>query len=169
MSEATSSKGGLITAGGAAVPLAGVRVEAEVFGLFARVEVTQRFVNREAVPIEAVYTFPLDEGAAVCRFEAVIDDTLVVGQIKEREAAFDTYDQAIASGHGAYLIDQDRPDVFTASIGNLPGGKEVLVRLVYVTGLQVEGTAVRFVVPTTVSPRYAPTEDRLTRGVSVAE
>ena len=169
MNEATSSKGGLITAGGAAVPLAGVRVEAEVFGLFARVEVTQRFVNREAVPIEAVYTFPLDEGAAVCRFEAVVDDTLVVGQIKERDAAFNTYDEAIASGHGAYLIDQDRPDVFTASIGNLPGGKEVLVRLVYVTGLQVEGTAVRFVVPTTVSPRYAPAADRLTRGVSVAE
>jgi Ca-activated chloride channel family protein len=169
MSEARGSQSGLIAASGAAVPLAGVGVKAEMFGLFARVEVTQRFINREAVPIEAVYTFPLDEGAAVCAFEAVIDDTLVVGEIKERDAAFDAYDSAIAAGHGAYLIDRERPDVFTASIGNLPAGKEVLVRLVYVTALQVEGTAVRFVLPTTISPRYAPAEDRLTRGGAVAE
>jgi len=169
MSQASSAKGGLISAGGTVVPLVGVRVEADVFGLFAKIEVTQRFLNRESTPIEAVYTFPLDEGAAVCRFEAVIDDMLVIGQIEERDAAFRAYDEAIASGHGAYLIDQDRPDIFTASIGNLPAGKEVLVRLVYVTALQLEGTAVRFVVPTTISPRYAPAEDRLVRGASVAE
>ena len=31
--------------------------------------VAQRYVNRESTPIEAVYGFPLDEGAAVCGFE----------------------------------------------------------------------------------------------------
>ena len=48
----------------------------------ARVTVSQRYVNRESHPIEAVYLFPLDEGAAVCGFEAVIDGTLVVGEVK---------------------------------------------------------------------------------------
>ncbi len=59
------------------MPLAGVSVVADIVNLCARVTVTQRFVNREATPIEAVYLFPLDEGAAVCGFEALIDGALV--------------------------------------------------------------------------------------------
>ena len=86
-------------------------------------------------PIEATYVFPLDEGAAVCGFEAVIDGTLVVGEVKEREEAFRMYDDAIERGDGAFLLDEERPDVFQASIGNLPPGKEVLVKLTYVTEL----------------------------------
>ena len=106
------------------VPLAGVSIEAEITTLCARVAVTQRYVNRESTPIEAIYVFPLDEGAAVCGFEAIIDGTLVVGEVKEREEAFRMYDDAIERGDGAFLLDEERPDVFQASIGNLPPGKE---------------------------------------------
>ena len=82
-----------------------------------------------------MYLFPLDEGAAVCGFEAIIDGTLVVGEVKEREKAFSDYDEAIERGDGAFLLDEERPDVFQASIGNLPPGKEVLVKITYVTEL----------------------------------
>ena len=100
----------------------------------------------------------LDEGAAVCGFEAVIDGTLVVGEVKEREDAFRMYDDAMERGDGVYLLDEERPDVFQASVGNLPPGKEVLLRLTYVTELAVAGNGLRFTIPTTVSPRYAPVE-----------
>src|SRR6185503_10186070 len=152
-------RGGLFTKDEAPVPLAGVAIDAEVSTLCARVTVTQRYVNREAKPIEAVYVFPLDEGAAVCGFEAIIDGTLVIGEVHEREAAFEMYDDAIQKGHGAYLLEEERPDVFQASVGNLPPGKEVLLRLTYVTELSIAGSAVRFAIPTTVSPRYAPAGD----------
>jgi Ca-activated chloride channel family protein len=118
-------------------------------------------VNREATPIEAIYVFPLDEGAAVCGFEAIVDGTLVIGEVKEREEAFRLYDEAMERGDGAFLLDEERPDVFQASVGNLPPGKEVLLKLVYVSELTVEGSALRFSIPTTVSPRYAPPEDRV--------
>lgn len=142
------------------VPLRGVSIEAEISGFCARVSVAQRYVNTEDKPIEAVYVFPLDEGAAVCGFEAVLDGTLVVGEVQEREKAFEIYDEAIQDGHGAFLLDEERPDVFQASVGNLLPGKEALVRLTYVTELSFEGGRVRFSVPTTVSPRYAPDADR---------
>lgn len=148
----------------AAVPLAGVAIEAEISGLCARVAVAHRYVNCETTPIEAVYVFPLDEGAAVSGFEAIVDGTLVVGEVQERERAFETYDEAIELGHGAFLLDEERPDVFQASIGNLPPGKEVLVRLTYVTELPVDEGRLRFTIPTTVSPRYAPAEDRVGPG-----
>lgn len=152
-------KTGLL-AKGQPVPLLGVSVEAEVKDFASRVVMTQRYRNAESQPIEAVYVFPLEEGAAVCGFEAVIDSVHVVGEVKEREKAFETYDDALAAGHGAYLLDQERPDVFTASIGNVPPGQEVLVKVTYVAELTVEGDDLRFALPTTVSPRYAPEEDR---------
>ena len=161
--QATAVKAGLLTKGAAPVPLVGVSVDAAISTFCARVTVTQRYVNRESHPIEAVYVFPLDEGAAVCGFEAIVDGTLVVGEVKEREEAFRMYDDAIEQGHGAFLLDEERPDVFQASVGNLPPGKEVLLKLTYVTELSVSGSGLRFSIPTTVSPRYAPAEDQ--RGV----
>jgi len=169
MPEPTTVLHGGLRAGEAPVPLLGVSIAAKVRDLGSRVTISQRYVNREDRPIEAVYVFPLDEGAAVCAFEAVIDGVRVVARAKEREEAFADYDDAMAAGHGAYLLDQERPDVFTASIGNLPPGREVLVRVSYVAELAIEGDDVRFVLPTTVSPRYAPAEDRTGVGRTPAE
>lgn len=152
-------KAGLI-ANGVAVPLDGVSVEAQVTPFTARVTMSQRYTNRETQPVEAVYVFPVDEGAAVCGFEAVVAGVHYVGEVLEREAAFARYDSAMEEGHGAYLLDEERPDVFVASLGNIPPGGHVLLRLTYVTEVPLEGGALRFTVPTTVSPRYAPSEDR---------
>ncbi len=143
-----------------AVPLTGVSIEGEINGFCARVAVAHRYVNRETTPIEAVYVFPLSEGAAICGFEAVVDGTLVVGEVQEREKAFETYDEAMEQGHGAFLLDEERPDIFQASVGNLLPGKEVLVRLTYVIELTIDAGRARFTIPTTVSPRYAPAPDR---------
>jgi Ca-activated chloride channel family protein len=152
-----------LQAGGSAVPLLGVSVEAELKGFAARVTLSQRYRNDGETPLEATYVFPLDEAAAVCGFEAIVDGKVITGKVLEREKAFEVYDEAISAGHGAYLLDEERPDVFTASIGNLPPGKEVVVRLTTVSELRAEGDGLRFTLPTTVSPRYAPAEDR--RGV----
>ncbi len=162
--QLTAPRAGLFTKQHVPVPLDGVSIEAEISTFCVRVVITQRFVNREATPIEAVYVFPLDEGAAVCGFEAIIDGTLVVGEVKERDEAFNMYDEAMEKGHGAYLLDEERPDVFQASVGNLPPGKEVLLKLAYVTELTVAGSGLRFSIPTTVSPRYAPAADQVGLG-----
>jgi Ca-activated chloride channel family protein len=154
---------------GEPIPLEGVSVEATIKDFCSRVTLTQRYRNQEAKPVEAVYVFPLEDGAAVCGFEALIDDVHVVGEDQEREKAFETYDEALAQGHGAYLLDQEKPDVFTASIGNIPPGKEVLVKVTYVAELTLEGDDIRFALPTTVSPRYAPAKDQIGIGRSPAE
>ncbi len=146
---------GLMTQG-AQVPLQGVHIHARLEGLCSRITVSQRYRNLESVDVEAVYIFPLEEGSAVSGFEAQIGDRRVVGQVKEREEAFEAYDDAMAEGHGAFLLDQERPNVFTASVGNLKPNQEVIVRLTYVAVLNHEGSAVRLMLPTTVSPRYTP-------------
>ena len=138
------------------VPLAGVHVRGELAGPCARVAVTQRYVNREKKPVEAIYVFPLPEGAAVCGFEAVVGGRVVRGVVEEREKAFATYDDAVAAGHGAFLLEQERPNIFTASVGNLRPGEAADVRITYVELTPREGDAWRWTVPTSVSPRYIP-------------
>src|SRR6516225_1758337 len=159
--RSTLARSGLFTTQGSSVPLSGVTIATDISNFCARVSVIQRYVNRESTPIEAVYVFPLEEGAAVCGFEAIIDGTLVIGEVKERDEAFRMYDDAIERGDGAFLLDEERPDVFQASVGNLPPGKEALLKLTYVAELAVEDGALRFSLPTTVSPRYAPVQDRV--------
>lgn len=51
--------------------------------------------------VRAVYSRKLQ--FSVCAFRAEIDDKVIEGQIKEKQKAKDTYDDAIASGHGALL------------------------------------------------------------------
>lgn len=149
---------------GFAVPLVGVEVAAEVRGAASRVRLTQRYRNDEAQPIEAVYVFPLDEGAALCGFEATVGERHIVGRIAERDDAFEQYDDALMAGHGAFLLDQERPNVFTASVGNLPPGAEAAITLTYVAELAREGDALRFLLPTTVAPRYVPLDHEVEIG-----
>ena len=74
-----------------------------------QVIVLQSYKNHSNTTIEAKYVFPLDDEAAVCGFEAFINDKHVVGVVKEKEEAKQEYRRAIAAGHGAYLMDEEAP------------------------------------------------------------
>ena len=169
MEQTLTAPSGLLSTEGTPVPLVGVSAKAEIRDYACRVVVSQRFRNDESQPIEAVYKFPLDEGSAVCGFEVEIDGRLIKGRVEEREKAFEAYDEAMSAGHGAYLLDEERADVFTASVGNLPPGKEAILRLTTVAELPLEGDAIRFTLPTTIAPRYAPVTDRTGVGETEAE
>jgi Ca-activated chloride channel homolog len=150
------SKSGLFTVEGAPIPLRGVEVEGEVLGAHARVRVRQRYVCVEARPIEAVYTFPLPSSATLVGFAMTCGGRRLDGVVKEREQAFRDYDDAVTSGHGAALLEQERPNVFTASVGNLLPNEETLVEIEYLERLRADEGALRWMIPTLVAPRYIP-------------
>lgn len=147
---------GLCAAHGTAVPLRGVDVTGELLGAHARVAVRQRYLHTEAAPIEAVYTFPLPVGAALVGFSMTVAGRRIDAVVREREAAFRAYDAAVVAGHGAALLEKQRDDVFTATVGNLLPGEAVEVELVYLQRLRADEGALRWVIPTLVAPRYIP-------------
>ena len=136
------------------VALRGVRLLARLAGMSQRVTIEQTFVNLEARPIEAVYTFPLPESAAVCGFEVVTADRTLVGTVEEAEQATEQYEAAVSEGHGGFLMEQDRPDVFTVRVGNLKPRQAATIRLTYVCPLERVDKQIRVAFPTTVAPRY---------------
>jgi Ca-activated chloride channel homolog len=160
---------GLYTRDGAQVPLQGVEVTGELLGGHARVRVRQRYRNAERRPVEAVYVFPLPSDGTLTAFSMECNGRRVHGVVKEREEAFRAYDDAIAAGHGAALLDQERPNVFTAQVGNLLPDEETLVEVEFLQAIQVEEGSVRWMLPTLVAPRYipgAPQGDRTAHGVA---
>ena len=104
----------------------------------------------------------------MCGFEATIDGRRVVGHVEEREKAFSPVRRGDGGrATGPICWTRSRPDIFTVSVGNVPPGKEVVLRITTVSELALEGDAIRFTLPTTISPRYAPAEDL--QGVGIPE
>lgn len=137
------------------IALRGVLVESRLEGLCQRTVVSQTFINLESVAIEAIYTFPLPSGAAVCGFEIVLSDRVLTGTIDEAEKAIEKYEKAVAEGDGAFIAESNRPDVFTTRVGNMKPKQAVTIRLTYVSQLTVNERVIRVAYPTTLAPRYA--------------
>ncbi|XP_040853783.1 protein mono-ADP-ribosyltransferase PARP4-like [Ochotona curzoniae] len=148
----SSTQAGLQDTSGNLIPLENVHVKGRIIDFVAQVVFFQTYTNQSHVPIEAKYIFPLDDKAAVCGFEAFINGKHIVGEIKEKEEAQREYREAISQGHGAYLMDQDAPDVFTVSVGNLPPAAKVLIKITYITELTLQGPVAVFFMPATVAP-----------------
>ncbi|XP_041910044.1 protein mono-ADP-ribosyltransferase PARP4 isoform X2 [Arvicola amphibius] len=148
----TNVKAGLQDKSANSVPLDSVHIKGRIIDFVAQIIVFQTYTNQSHVPIEAKYIFPLDDKAAVCGFEAFINGKHIVGEIKEKEEAQQKYREAVNQGHGAYLMDQDTPDVFTVSVGNLPPRAKVLIKITYITELTFQSPVAVFFMPATVAP-----------------
>ncbi|CAF3278735.1 unnamed protein product [Rotaria sp. Silwood2] len=141
------------------VPLRNVSVEAWIHTFAADITLTQTFINLEDKPIEAIYVFPIEENAAVYALTAEIDDRLIIAEIKKKEVAETEYNEAITHGQTATLLRQSEKtmDTFIINVGALPPGKECRIIIRYVTELDlIDGKSIRFVVPSTIAPRYNP-------------
>lgn len=151
-------EGSLHIRGGEArlLPLKHTAVRAEISGFVSEVSVTQVFVNRSTGPIEAVYVFPLPQNAAVTEMTLEAGGRKIKGAIKKRQEAREVYDNARAAGHTAALLEQERPDIFTQSVANIPPGGEIKVSLEYNQDLYYDKGVYTFVFPMTIGPRYIP-------------
>ena len=153
--EPDGGLGALVTSRGN-LPLDAVDVRAAIAGLSASVELTQGFRNPFDVPLEATYIFPMPDRAAVTAMRMESAGHVVAGVLKERLQARADYDQAIAQGQRAAIAEEDRPDVFTMRVGNIPPGERVTVRLTLAQPLPYQDGEVTFRFPLVVAPRYIP-------------
>lgn len=112
-----------------------------------KVTIYQEYENTSQVPIEAEYLFPLNDQATVCGFEAFIADKHIIGVCKEKEIAHREYREAIEQGKGAYLIDQETSEIFKVKVGNLPANSRCVIKITYLTELDVQNEQIYFRLP----------------------
>jgi Ca-activated chloride channel family protein len=138
------------------VPLKHTGVKTEISGFVARIEVTQEFQNVLPDAVEAIYVFPLPHDSAVDGMTMTVGEREIRAVIKEREEARKIYEQARNAGHTAALLDQERPNIFTQSVTNIPPGGTVEIKLSVIELLKYEAGVYEFAFPLVVGPRYIP-------------
>ncbi|ETW23795.1 VIT domain-containing protein [Mycobacterium gastri] len=146
--------GELSSADGRRLPLKAISVDTVLVGMTATSTVRQRFANTGTTSIEATYVFPLPARAGVTDFVADLAGRRVVGVLKERAQARTDYEQALAAGQRAAIVEEDRSDVFSVRVGNLGPGEEATVEMRLTGPLAFEDGEATFRFPLVVAPRY---------------
>lgn len=134
--------------------LEAVSLKAVLDDLLAQVEVRQVFTNRESGPIEATYTFPVARGATLLSFTAKLGARELVGRILPAPQAEDSYEEAVADGDAAILLQEASPGLYTVNIGNLLPGETAALTYRYAQLQYWQSGTLRFALPTVVAPHY---------------
>lgn len=142
--------------GGVPLPLLAMRVELQVTGDLLHGVVTQEFANDLGVAVNVRYSFPLPERAAVHAMELRVGPRTIVAEAREREQARATFEAARREGRKAALVEQQRPNLFTARAANVSAGERVGVRLEYIEELRHVDGRFSFAFPLTFTPRFSP-------------
>src|SRR5262245_5726714 len=140
----------------APAPLVRTDVELWVTGIVARATVRQEFTNPSEDWAEALYVFPLPEDAAVDHLRMWVADRVVDGVIQERAAAKATYEQAKREGKRTSLVEQERPNIFTTSVANIPPGAAIAIEIQYQHVVRYDAGRFWLRFPMVVGPRYVP-------------
>lgn len=168
-SQAGDVGGRLVATDGRTLPLRSTELAAEAGGGIARVVLTQRFINPHAVPLTVEYLLPLPSDAAVSGFSFILGERRVVGEIDRKAHARARFEQALADGHSAALLEQTRSSVFTQTIGNVPPGVEIIAEVLVDQPLRwLDEGAWEWRFPTVVSPRYMGAAGRVVDAASLA-
>lgn len=149
-----SKASGLFGVDGEEIALTDVEVSASLRDLLAEVSITQSYVNKEKTNIEAVYTFPLPLDAVLLGMNVSIGNRLLKGVVIEKQEAQDGYEKALEEGDAAVMLEETEPGLYTMNVGNLLPGEKASISLSYSMIYRWSGDQLRFMLPTTISPRY---------------
>lgn len=137
-------------------PLVKTDVVMDIAGPIIRTRLSQTFENTSDQWVEGIYVFPLPENAAVDHLRMVIGGRLIEGQIKEKKQAKKIYEQAKSEGKKASLVEQERPNLFTASVANIGPHEKVAIQIEYQDKASIKSGVFSTRFPMTVAPRYSP-------------
>lgn len=136
------------------LPLKSTKVDVNIAGVIADVEVKQTYSNTGKTPIEAIYIFPASTRAAVYKMVMKVNEREIIAIVEEKQTARNMYEEAKQQGKTASLLEQQRPNVFQMNVANIVPGATVEVTLSYTELLIPTNGLYQFVYPTVVGPRY---------------
>ena len=134
--------------------LKGVVVRGKLNGILVSVEVEQRYWNPLPYNIEAVYTFPLPIGAVLLGMEIEIAGKKLAAAVVEKTSAEQLYEEAITDGDTAVMVQDTGNGLYTMNVGNLLANETAVIRFRFALPLVWHGDRLRFVLPTSIAPRY---------------
>lgn len=142
----------------ALLPMVRSDYSVDIRGDLATVSIEQTFENPSDSVLDAVYQIPMSENAAVYEMIMQVGDRRIRAEVREKEEARETFEQARSEGRAAALLEQQRANLFTQRIANLMPNQPVRVTIRYVENVEKIDGRYQMVVPLVVGPRYEPAD-----------
>jgi Ca-activated chloride channel family protein len=156
------SGGRLVASDGRTLPLRGLAIRGEAQGGLARTALRQRFVNPYAEPLRVTYLVPLPSDGALAGYAFQIGARRIVGEVDRIAAARERFEAALVDGHTAGLVEQQRANLFTLELGNVPPHTEIVAELTIDQPLGwLDPGLWEWRFPTVVAPRYLGADGRV--------
>jgi Ca-activated chloride channel family protein len=141
---------GLMTPTGSNLPTLEIRqhhVDVVIEDGYAITTVEQIFANPHGSDLEAVYSFPVPEKAAVGEFTYWIDGSPVTGEVLEKQQAREIYQQEKQAGRETALTEQDSYKTFDIAVYPVRAGQDVRISLTYIQPVHIDSSIGRYVYP----------------------
>ncbi|TWT87485.1 Vault protein inter-alpha-trypsin [Pseudobythopirellula maris] len=110
-------------------------------------EVEQVFLNTENRAVEALYVFPVPEGASVANFSMWIGGKEMVGEVVEKQRAREIYESYKATRTDPGLLEQKDYKTFEMRIFPIAAGAEQRVRISYYQELGFDADRATYTYP----------------------
>lgn len=150
LSTVSANAAGLLSPVSANLPDLAIKehhVEVTIQDGYAITEVEQVFANPNNLALDAIYSFPVPEKAAVGEFTYWINNQPVTGEVIAKQQARQIYEEEKTAGHKTALVEQDSYKTFDISVAAVQPQTDVRVRLVYVQPTHVDSGIGRYVYP----------------------
>ncbi len=145
-----------LTTGDTDFPVIAMDIKGDVDGNGVIWSIDATFENPLDAPAEAVFTIPLPVQGAVTGMTMKIGDREITADIREREAARTEYEEAKEQGHSAALVEQERAEIFTITVGNIHPGEEISVVIEVHDRVAIDERQATLRFPTMIKKRFVP-------------
>lgn len=145
-----SYSAGLLKPSNSALPDLQIRehhVEVTIENGYVVTSVEQVFFNPNDSDLEAIYSFPVPESAAVGEFTYWIDGKAVIAEVIEKQKAREIYEIEKSAGRQTAIVEQDSFKTFDISVYPVRASDKVRIRLVYLQSAHLDLGIGRYVYP----------------------
>src|SRR6516164_2986637 len=143
------------------LPLKAIECRFDASGAAVDVQIDQIFHQSAGRPLDVTYSFPLPSKAAAYRCEMIVNGRTIRAKVMEQEAAREIARQKKAEGRRTTLVEMERENLFTLSLGNVQPGDIIVIRFAYVEELDAWNDELALQNPFNPGVRYVPGEPLL--------
>ena len=129
-----------------------VNIKGNLCGEFAEYTIDHVYENKGSNDVEAIYTFPVPEGAVISGFEAVLGGRTIKGLIQDKEEANKIYENFKNNDNNFFVMEEFRDNIIRIVIGKIIHNEIVQIKVSYIEELSYENRNLKLIIPTIVTP-----------------
>lgn len=139
---------------GVAVPLIYRMIHTQISDYSAVVTEKLLYCNKRKDDVEAEFRFPSKNYSLFNVSYQIGTDPKIMMKVEDKKSAEQKYDDAVSSGHQAYLASNVEDKVYSIKIGRLKEDEPVTIEFSYYSELDISEKSLNFRVPITLIPPY---------------